>query len=121
MSRWGSSTGNGAGWLTRRALSASISHTSKVAARNSSAVVLVLWGSPSAARRFGVRARSNRPFDAMITRSVTSRNTGLAADRYDPQATEPTAPFAFLQITSPRSSSRRSSWRIRMTSADRLR
>ena len=56
-----------------------------------------------------------------MTRSVRSRSTGFVALRYEPQATDPVAPSAFCQIISPRNSMPRSSCRMRMMSADRLR
>ena len=65
MKRSGSSTGNGAGWLTRRARSGRISHTSSVDARNSSLLMSDSCGSPSFARSFAGMARSKRPFDAI--------------------------------------------------------
>jgi hypothetical protein len=54
---------------------------------------------------------------AMTIRSVTSRSTGLAGLWNVPQAHDPLAPRAFSQMTSPRSKSPSSSWRIPMTSA----
>ena len=88
---------------------------------NSSVVTVFSWGRPSSSLRLGRRARSNRPLLATTTRSVTSRRTGLEALRKDPQATEPVAPSAFCQTTSPRNSRPSSSCRIRITSAERLR
>ena len=88
---------------------------------NSSVVMVLSDGRPSPWRCAVVRARSKRPLLAITTLSVMSRSTGLAARRKDPQATDPVAPSAFCQTTSPRSSRPSSSWRIPMTSADRLR
>ena len=87
----------------------------------SSAAMVLSCGRPSRRRSFGLRARPKRPLDATTTRSVTSRNTGLAAERKEPQAHEPLAPSPFCHTISPRGSRRRSSWRMAMTSADRLR
>ena len=49
----------------------------------------------------------NRPLLATTTRSVTSRSTGLAALRNEPQAHDPLAPSAFCQTISPLGRSRR--------------
>ena len=73
----GSSTGNGAGCPTRRALSGGICQMSSVSARKSSVISVLSWGRPSAARRRTERARSNRPLLATMTRSLMSRSTGL--------------------------------------------
>jgi hypothetical protein len=104
MNRCGSSTGNGAGWPTRVALSGASSHTSRVASMNSSAVAVARWGRPAAALSARETARSNRPFDATTTRSVRSRSTGLAGLQNDPHAQLPPAPRALRHTTSPRSS-----------------
>ena len=72
-------------------------------------------------RSGGPATRSKRPLLAMITRSVVSRSTGLAGERNEPQAHDPLAPRCFCHTTSPRSSKRRSSCRIDVTSAARLR
>ena len=77
MSRSGSATGKGAGWPTRLARSGGISHTSTVASMNSSRVIELIDGRPILARSFALIARSKRPFEAMITRSLRSRMTGL--------------------------------------------
>ena len=98
MRRWGSSTGNGAGWSTRVALSGASSHTSSVASMNSSAVVVASDGRPSAVRFGPLTARSKRPLLAITTRSVRSRSTGLAGCLNDPQAQLPPAPRALRQI-----------------------
>ena len=116
--RWGSSTGNGAGWPTRVALSGASSHTSRVASMNSSAVVVARCGRPSRWRLARGTARSNRPLDATITRSVRSRSTGLAGLRNDPHAQLPPAPRALRHTTSPRSKRPNLSCRMPMTSAD---
>ncbi len=121
MSCSGSSTGNGAGWPTRLALSVGIDHTSSVRFMKSSVSTSLTWGRPSLARWATDRARSKRPLLATMTRSVMSRSTGLAALRNEPQAHDPLAPSAFCQISSPRSSRPRSCSRMRITSADRLR
>ena len=121
MRRWGSSTGNGAGWRTRTALSGGMSHTSSVSAMKSSAPTLLSCGSPSLRRSLGLRARPKRPLLATMTRSVTSRSTGLAAERNEPQAQEPLAPSPFCHTISPRGRRCRSSCRMVMTSAARLR
>ncbi len=102
MSFWGSSTGKGAGWRTRTALSGGMSHTSRVSAMKSSAPMLLSCGSPAALRAFGLSARPKRPLLATMTRSVTSRRTGLAAERKEPQAHEPLAPSPFCHTISPR-------------------
>ncbi len=117
----GSSTGNGAGWPTRRALSGGMDQMSSVSARKSSVSSVLSCGRCSAARCLAGLARSKRPLLAMTTRSLMSRSTGLAALRKEPQAHDPLAPSPFCQISSPRSSSPRSSSRMRMTSDDRLR
>ena len=121
MRRWGSSTGKGAGWPTRLALSGAISQMSVVASMNSSRNMVALEGSPCSWRWRAVRARSKRPLLAMTTRSVRSRRTGLPGRWNDPHAQEPPAPRPFHQMTSPRSSRRRRFWRMSMTSADRER
>ena len=92
MSRSGSSTGNGAGCPTRRALSGRISHTSSVASMNASFEMVFSNGRPRVWRFLGLMARSKRPLPAMITRSVVSRSTGLAALANDPHAHDPTRP-----------------------------
>ena len=68
----------------------------------SSAPMLLSWGSPSRLRSLGLRARPKRPLLATTTRSVTSRSTGLAAERKEPQAHEPLAPSPFCHTISPR-------------------
>ena len=118
--RRGSSTGNGAGCRTRRALSACISQTSSVASINSSVGSVLLCGRPSSALVAVDFALSKRPLLATIIRSVVSRNAGFAALLNEPQAQEPLLPRLFCQIISPRRSSPKSS-RIRITSAERLR
>ena len=87
----------------------------------SSAPMVLSWGNPSRRRSLGLRARPKRPLLATTTRSVTSRSTGLAAERNEPQAHEPLAPSPFCQTISPRGSRCRSSCRMVMTSAARLR
>ena len=87
----------------------------------SSARMLLSNGSPAPRRSLGLLARPKRPLLATITRSVTSRNTGLVGERKDPQAHEPLAPSPFCHTISPRGNSRRSSCRMVMTSAARLR
>jgi hypothetical protein len=88
---------------------------------NSSLLVVFSDGRRRWIRSFSGTARSKRPLLAMTTRSVRSRNVGLPARPNVPHAHEPLAPWLFCQMTSPRSSSCRSSCRIRMMSADRLR
>ena len=117
ISRSGSATGNGAGWPTRDALSGGISHTSTVASMNSSRLIVLTDGRPRLARCLASIARSNRPFEAMITRSVRSRSTGLPGRWKLPHAQLPAAPRCFTHTTSPRSSRRRSSCRMVVTSA----
>ncbi len=75
--------------------------------------MLLSWGSPSRRRSLGLRARPKRPLLATMTRSVTSRSTGLAAERNEPQAHEPLAPSPFCHTISPRGSRCRSSCRMR--------
>ena len=87
----------------------------------SSVLTVLSCGRPRAARCLVVRARSKRPLLATMMRSVMSRSTGLVALRNDPHAHEPLAPSPFCQMISPRSSMPRSSWRMPMTSAERLR
>ena len=87
----------------------------------SSVLMVLRWGSPAFWRSGTLLARANRPLLAMITRSVTSRSTGLEALRKEPQAHDPLAPSPFCQITSPRSRRRRRSCRMAVTSAARLR
>ena len=118
MSRSGSSTGNGAGCFTRRALSGRISHTSSVDGEE-----LVLARSSDSCGRpdrlprvFGSMARSKRPFDAIDDPLGEVAQTGFDALRYDPNAHDPDAPLAFTQTISPRSSSASSSCRIVVTS-----
>ncbi len=118
MRRRGSSTGNGAGCPTRVARSLGSSHTSVVASMNSSLLSEISEGRPRAWRTGRDRARSNRPLLAMTTRSVRSRSTGLAGLRNEPHAHDPLAPRALCQMTSPRKSRPRRSWRMVMTSAD---
>src|SRR5918997_1838218 len=96
MSCSGSSTGKGAGWPTRRALSGGISHTSRVRAMNSSVMRVLSDGRPSARRCLTDRARSKRPLLATTTRSVMSRRTGFAAPRNDPHAPGAAGALALL-------------------------
>ena len=67
----------------------------------SSARMLLSCGRPAARRSFGLLARPKRPLLATITRSVTSRRTGLAGERKEPQAQEPLAPSPFCHMISP--------------------
>ena len=117
----GNSTGNGAGWFTRRALSGGMSHRSRVSSMNSSVARSFCHGKPSARRTLVLRARSKRPLLATMTRSVTSRNTGFVGLRNEPHAHDPLAPSAFRHTISPRNNS--PSWSCKMCtmSADRLR
>ena len=119
INRRGSSTGNGAGWRTRLALSACMSQTSSVASINSSVGNVLLCGSPSSALEAGDLARSNRPLLATMMRSVVSRKAGFAALRNEPHAQDPLLPRLFCQMISPRSN-KPSASRIRITSAERL-
>ena len=57
--------------------------------------MLLLVGQALAATFLGRAARPKRPLLATTIRSVTSRSTGLAAERNEPQAHEPT-PLALL-------------------------
>ena len=89
---------------------------------NSSASIVLSRRQARAVRvRRRLSARSKRPLLAITTRSVMSRSTGLAALRNEPHAQLPAAPSPLRQMTSPRSSRPRSSCRMRMTSAERLR
>ncbi|MEZ5250690.1 MAG: hypothetical protein R2713_16220 [Ilumatobacteraceae bacterium] len=79
---------------------------------------LLTAGSPRRARFFASTARSKRPLLATTIRSLTSRSTGLPGRWNDPQAHDPDAPRCFTHTISPRSSIRRSSCRMEVTSAD---
>ena len=88
--------GTGPGGCTRSALSGGMSHTSRERAMKSSALMLATEGRPALRRSLGLSARPKRPLLATMTRSVTSRSTGLAGERKDPQAHEPAGPVALL-------------------------
>ena len=83
---------------------------------NSSALAVPSDGSPRVDLSAADSARSKRPLDAITTRSVRSRRTGLAGRWKLPQAQLPAAPSALRQMTSPRSNSPWSSCRIPITS-----
>ncbi len=59
-------------------------------------------GSESPSRSSGDRARSKRPLEATMIRSVMSRSTGFPGRWYVPQAQEPPAAWLFCQMISPR-------------------
>ena len=105
----------------RVADSASMRQTSRVTSTNSSFASVDSWGSPRCRRSLRLRARAKRPFETMITRSVMSLSTGLDAFANEPHAQDPDDVDAFSQITSPRISKPRSSCKMVMTSALRLR
>ncbi len=121
MQRVGSSTGKGAGWPVRFADSAGMCQTSRVQAMKSSLDMVALQGRPTSWRFLAEMARSKRPFEATMIRSVRSRKVGFDGFMNDPQAQLPDAPAAFDHTTTPRSPARQSSSRIRMTSEERER
>src|SRR5512135_1264791 len=94
MSRWGNSTGKGAGWPTLRAEMAGKVQTLLVNSKKSSLAMV-------AAFLPGFR-REKLPLEKTRRYSCTSRRVGLAGERQEPQAVEGEALAALFQIISPR-------------------
>ena len=94
ISRYGSSTGNGAGCPTFLADSGCISQTDFVHSMNCS--LLIVFSLPS------VFLRPNAPFENTRMYSWVSRSTGLEADWKLPQAIDTPAPAPLYQMISPR-------------------
>jgi len=93
MQRYGSSTGNGAGWPTFRADSVGNVQRLFVHSRNWSLVIV-------SSRPFFCRLYT--PFEKTRIYSWTSRSVGFDAEHQLPHAVETPAPEALFQITSPR-------------------